>query len=106
MTGVLVETRPAPDKAQAKPPLPSTRRARVARAWDMCWFGRFDPISVGMFRIFLGVLITFFYIALTPNWERFYAADGIASVATNPADAWTVFHWTEAFLPVRVFWGF
>lgn len=79
---------------------------RFIRAWDRVWFSRFDPVSVGMFRIFLGVLITAFYLLLFPNWERFYAADGVASINDfpNSGDPWTVFHWTEPNLPIRVYW--
>ena len=81
---------------------------RIARAWNRCWFSRFDPVSIGVFRIFLGLLITVFYIALFPNWERFYALDGIRSL--NDAtlgqrdDWWSVFYWTEDWLPIRVYW--
>lgn len=77
----------------------------LVRAWDRCWFSRFDPVSIGVFRIFLGALLTLFYVALFPNWERFYAADGILSLNDFPTPApWSVFSWTEAFLPIRVFW--
>lgn len=79
---------------------------RFTQAWDKIWFSRFDPVSIGVFRIFLGVLITVFYIALYPNWERFYAADGITSLNefSYPDDPWTLFHWTEPNLPIGVYW--
>ena len=78
---------------------------RLARIWDQIWFTRFDPVSIGMFRIFLGGLMILFYLALTPNWDRFYAADGIASLNqfSSPSDGWSLFRWT-GFLPIRIFW--
>jgi hypothetical protein len=82
------------------------RAQGLARWWNHCWFERFDPVSLGAFRIFLGSLIAVFYLALYPNWERYYAADGITSLGqfANPDDAWTLFHWTESSLPIGVFW--
>jgi hypothetical protein len=61
---------------------------------------------VGIFRIFLGALICAFYLALYPNWERFYAADGVVSLNLfpNPLDGWALFHWTEPNLPIRAYW--
>jgi hypothetical protein len=84
----------------------ATRAAVWVEAWHRCWFVRFDPISLGIFRIFLGALITLFYLALAPNWERFYAADGVLSLtgAVGGADPWTLFSWTEAWFPIRVYW--
>lgn len=79
---------------------------RLAGWWNGFWFERFDPVSLGVFRIFLGSLIAVFYLALYPNWERYYAADGVTSLGRfpNPDDSWTLFHWTEAILPIGVFW--
>ena len=79
---------------------------RLVGGWNSFWFERFDPLALGVFRIFLGSLIAVFYLALYPNWERFYAADGVASLNqfANPDDIWSVFHWTESILPVGVFW--
>lgn len=79
---------------------------RFVRWWNSFWFERFDPLSLGVFRIFLGTLIAVFYIALYPNWERYYAAEGVTSLGqfANPDDTWTLFHWTESSLPIGVFW--
>ena len=79
---------------------------RFFRWWNSFWFESFDPLSLGVFRIFLGSLIAVFYIALYPNWERYYAADGITSLGqfANADDAWTLFHWTESTLPIGIFW--
>jgi hypothetical protein len=79
----------------------------LLRVWDACWFSRFDPLSVGVFRICLGALITLFYVALFPNWERFYGTDGIRSLQDVPGpDPWTVFYWTESVFPIRIWWWF
>lgn len=79
---------------------------RFFRWWNSFWFESFDPLSLGVFRIFLGSLIAVFYLALYPNWERYYAADGITSLGqfANADDTWTLFHWTESSLPIGVFW--
>jgi hypothetical protein len=80
------------------------------RAWDRVWFSRFDPFSAGVFRIFLGALLVAFYLALFPNWERFFAPDGIPSTHTPDSMRplhlwwWNVFSWTEGVLPVGAFW--
>ena len=80
----------------------------IARAWNQCWFSRFDPVSVSVFRIFLGIHIIAFYLVLSPNWERFYAADGITSLVeltTRPREHWwSLFYWTEAWFSIRAFW--
>jgi hypothetical protein len=81
----------------------------LAEAWDRIWFRRFDPLSAGVFRIFLGTLLTVFYVAHYPTWERYYAADGMVSLTgADPSRSyqswWNLFFWTEGVLPVRVFW--
>lgn len=78
--------------------------------WGRVWFQPFDPFSVGLFRIALGILISVMFIALVPNWERYYAADGLLSLH-DPAlprlaeDWWSVFRWTEGLVPIRAWWG-
>lgn len=81
----------------------------VLAAWDRFWFSRFDPLSVSVFRICLGLLLLAFYLANGPNWERFYAADGALSLdVLDPSKArqswWSLFYWTEGLLPVRAWW--
>jgi hypothetical protein len=64
----------------------------LRQAWDRLWFSRLDPVSVGAFRISLGVLLLVYYIALWPNWQRYYAADGMLSLdANNPSPGATHF---------------
>jgi hypothetical protein len=81
----------------------------LRQAWDRLWFSRLDPLSVGAFRISLGVLLLVYYVALWPNWQRYYAADGMISLdAVNPTRAGrpllSVFTWTEDVVPAGVFW--
>lgn len=81
----------------------------LRQAWDRLWFSRFDPLSAGVFRVCLGGLLVAYYAALFPNWERFYAADGIQSLdVTDPGRSHrpllSVFTWTEGVVPVQVFW--
>lgn len=84
----------------------------LLKYWDSFWFSRFDPTSVALFRISLGLLIFFMFICNFFNWERFYDANGVFSL--NDADLnlkrgtdngwWSVFYWTEGKLPVRFWW--
>lgn len=79
----------------------------LLKKWDEFWFSRLDPVSVSVFRISLGVLMFFFYIANFPNWERFYAVDGIVSLdpSTIRSTNWySIFSWTEGIIPIKVYW--
>ncbi len=81
----------------------------LRQAWDRFWFSRLDPVSAGAFRISLGLLLVVYYVALWPNWQRYYAADGMLSLdATNPTrhgrPLLSVFTWTDGVVPVYVFW--
>ncbi len=96
----------------------------IRAAWDRIWFRRFDPLSVSVFRIFLGTLLTVGYLALYPNFTEYYAADGRVSL-NEPALEWptqewpswfflrmtihpefraSLFYWTEWLFPVQVYW--
>ncbi len=79
----------------------------LLKKWDEFWFSRFDPISASVFRVFLGTLIVVFYIAIFPNWERFYSADGIMSLDPKTLlfiNQWSVFSWTEGVLSIKDYW--
>jgi hypothetical protein len=79
------------------------------RVWDRFWFSRIDPVSASVCRICLGGLLVCFYVANAPNWERYYAADGVTGVSVlDPTRAqqspWNVFAWTEGVVPLGAFW--
>jgi hypothetical protein len=81
----------------------------LLRAWDRFWFSRYDPVSAGVFRIFLGTLLVFFYLANALNWARYYSPDGVASITVlEPTRVhqftWNVFAWAERWVPVGDFW--
>jgi hypothetical protein len=80
----------------------------LCRAWDQFWFCRVDPISASVFRIFLGGLLTLFYLANSSNWERYYSPDGVSSatiLGPTRAQSWSnVFAWTEGLVPLGNFW--
>jgi hypothetical protein len=83
--------------------------ARFARAWDRFWFGPFDPLPAACLRISLGALIFLSYLAAWEHWDRFYAADGMLSLADPTVHAipqgwWSVFWWTDGFLGARPYW--
>jgi len=77
--------------------------------WEKVWFSRFDPSSVGIFRISLGVLLLIYLLAFYPNWDRYYSADGVLSLdqmdpPRTHQDKVSVFYWTEAVMPVAAWW--
>lgn len=76
--------------------------------WDRVWFSRFDPLPLACFRISFGLLLFVMWIALAPNWEPYYAADGIPSLhetlGGRVRDWWDLFLWTEGMIPMRVWW--
>jgi hypothetical protein len=81
----------------------------VGRWWQHVWFERFDPLAVGVYRIFLGSLITVMFVALYPNWQRFYAADGMLSLHDMGStwlrpDRWSVFYWSDGIIDSRWYW--
>lgn len=82
---------------------------RALRAWDRFWFGPTDPLPAALFRISLGTLMFVAYLAATPSWERFYAADGMLAlndpaVTPVPQGWWEIFWWTDGFIPVGWYW--
>lgn len=85
---------------------------KVLEYWNKFWFSRFDPISVSLFRIALGLLITIMFICNFFNWERFYDANGIYSLNDVDLNAsrvpregwWSLFWWTEGKIPINVWW--
>jgi hypothetical protein len=84
---------------------------RLAQIWDRIWFSRFDPLSAGMFRIALGLLLAFMFFSLRENWERWFAIDGVMSLADADLNAkrtlsWLdVFRWTEGMVPTGTYWA-
>jgi hypothetical protein len=81
----------------------------IAHAWDRFWFARFDPLSVGMFRIFTGLLMTVMFLCLYPNWERYYGIDGVLSMGNALShrpfeDWWCIFNYTEPYFSIQVWW--
>lgn len=82
---------------------------RLFRAWDRFWFAPIDPLPAAVFRVTLGTLIVLDLLAAHPNWDRFYAADGMLSlvdptVPPVPQGWWSAFWWSEGWLPVRAYW--
>ena len=89
----------------------STFVLSIGTGWDRFWFSRFDPISAGLFRIAVGSLILLMFLYSYPNWDRFYAVDGILQLDLNvvqrvsiPLDTVNVFYWTDGILPTGFWW--
>lgn len=81
----------------------------VVRAWDRFWFAPIHPLPAALFRISVGALIFLMYVALHPNWEIYYAPNGILSLG-DPApggpwrEGWSVFRLTDGVLPIRLWY--
>src|SRR5262245_56331198 len=80
----------------------------LARSWNRLWFRTHDPLPAGVFRICLGCLLTAMYLALYPNWERYFGASGVLSlgdpVLPRLEDSWwSLFHWFPD-VPFRILW--
>jgi len=86
------------------------QQVRVSDIWNRIWFRRFDPVSVGMFRIWTGVLMLIMLTASYPQWNDFYGADGILSLNDpdlepyRPESGWNFFALTEEALPTMFWW--
>ncbi len=81
---------------------------RLSRDWDRIFFSRFDPHAVALFRISIGLLWLLVLLFMTPNWHRFFGADGLPG-AVDPTlwhDPWSVFACTDGWLPVSFWWVF
>lgn len=81
----------------------------ILNAWDKFWFSRNDTIQVGIFRIFFGLQLFFFFLFLYFNWNSYYRLDGIRSLidldkVTQDYYGWSLFSMTESWLPVKTFW--
>ncbi|MBT9588273.1 HTTM domain-containing protein [bacterium] len=78
--------------------------------WERFWFGPAALLPLSFFRINLGLLILCTFLCSAPNWERFYAYDGICSLQITevsraaPEDPQSCFYWTEGIVPVRAWW--
>lgn len=79
--------------------------------WNRFWFSPADLLPLAFFRINLGLLILGALLCSTPNWERFYARDGVGSLDVPqvaqlaPEDTLNCFYYTERFVPVRFWWA-
>ncbi|HEY1784722.1 MAG TPA: HTTM domain-containing protein [Pirellulales bacterium] len=77
-------------------------------AWNRFWFSPIDPLPMAACRIWLGMLLVVWFIGLSPNWDRFYAADGMislcdGSVQPTSGDPWNMMPATEGWLPIRAY---
>lgn len=75
----------------------------LARTTDKVLFSTFDPFSVGLFRASLGALYVAFLLVSGPNWNRFYAPDGVNGLHYHDRTL-SLLHLTAGFLPVSVYW--
>jgi hypothetical protein len=78
--------------------------------WNRFWFADHDPRPAAAFRWTMGSLCTLMFVALWPQWDRFFAADGIISLNEPGWDnprvdcVWGAFHWTEGLIPIGAWW--
>lgn len=90
----------------------SAQNSKSFRTWTSCqkfWFARIDARPLALFRIATGILCFFMFLALIPNWSRFFSPDGIISLTAPGLENARVnsslglFYWTDAFIPVEAF---
>lgn len=84
-------------------------REKLFKLWNEFWFSRFDPVSIGMFRIFIGIIILAIFLCSYANWDRFYGSDGIISLHdTDLARAYNsqycIFLWEDGKISIQFFW--
>lgn len=83
---------------------------KITDIWNRFWFSKCDPLPAALCRILTGLLLLAMLLAVSPSWERYYAADGVMSLNAADlnehriVDTWTFFSWTEGLLPIRVYW--
>lgn len=82
---------------------------RFLQIWERVFFEEYNPSSLLIFRIFLGVSIGVYLILEFPNWERFYSSFGMLSLnepnLIQPSlDKFSLFHWAEGKIPITVLW--
>ena len=80
----------------------------IARTWNRLWFQQYDPLPAALFRISLGLLQVAMYIALWPNWHRYFGRNGVlslddATLSPMSDDWWSLFYWLPG-VPFRLFW--
>ena len=81
----------------------------ILKAWDHFWFKRIDPVSFAIARIYLGALISLYYLCLYENWARFYGFYGTVSYSDGPQNrllslGWTIFEWTPDRISMQILW--
>jgi hypothetical protein len=84
--------------------------ALIWKNWQPFFFSRLDARPLALFRILSGVLCVAMFLAIPPNWARFYDADGIISLHspglnnTRVNSVWGLFYWTDGILPIETYW--
>lgn len=78
------------------------------KIWDNLFFSKFDPASLSVFRILLGITIFLMFLAEYPNWEKYFSSNGVLSLNEEfykpPFYKQSVFFYFEKFLPVKNLW--
>lgn len=78
--------------------------------WNRWWFEPIDPLPAAVCRMCVGTLLTVMFVALSPNWHRNYAQDGIISIhdrdlsAIHTTDNLSLFALTDPWCSTAVYW--
>lgn len=80
----------------------------LIKIWDKIFFSKFDPISISLFRIFIGISLLMLFLMEISNWENYYSSNGILSlndpdINKTTSDNLSIFHFTESIIPVRFY---
>jgi hypothetical protein len=79
--------------------------------WNQFWFSRADVLPMAVCRIGVGLILLTMMIGMAPNWERFYAADGMLQLhdqelyAGRVQDWYSIMNWTDSVIPVQA-WSY
>lgn len=79
-------------------------------AWNRFWFSRVDPLPLSMTRVGVGLLWLVWLMVTAPNWQRFYAQDGMLSLSEPDLNSrrsishFNLIELTEQWIPVASWW--
>jgi predicted DCC family thiol-disulfide oxidoreductase YuxK len=82
---------------------------KIATAWHNFWFIQMDPFIFGVYRIYLGILLTIYYLLVSPSWLIYYGPAGISAATIKSLTNYQLFDSVLAFVTTNqgywLIWG-